>query len=106
MRLTRSRPHRSIVLVLAVVMAGCGRGATTVPRASEPPASAGGSFPVTITDDDGQAVTIDAPPERIVTFAPSATEIVFALGLGDRLVGVAVAFINYPSASMMIYDFG
>src|SRR5207247_1776926 len=54
----------------------------------------------------GQAGTIDAPPERIVTFAPSATEIVFALGLGDRLVGVAGAFDNYPSAAKRIEEIG
>jgi iron complex transport system substrate-binding protein len=106
MRLTRSRPHRFVVLALAVVMAACARGADTAPRASEPPASAGGSFPVTITDDDDQAVTIDAPPKRIVTFAPSATEIVFALGLGDRLVGVSGAFDDYPAAAKRIEEIG
>ena len=106
MPLTRSQPHRFIVLALAVVMVGCARGANTAPRASEPPASAGGSFPVTITDDDGQTVTIDAPPERIVTFAPSATEIVFALGLGDRLVGVAGAYDDHPAAAKRIEEIG
>jgi len=106
MRLTRSHPHPFIVLTLAVVMVGCARGANTAPRASEPSASAGGSFPVTITDDDGQTVTIDSPPERIVTFAPSATEIVFALGLGDRLVGVAGAYDDYPAAAKGIEEIG
>ncbi len=106
MRLTRFPPRRSIVLALTVVTVACARGATTAPRASESTPSAGVSFPVTITDDDGQAVTIDAPPERIVTFAPSATEIVFALGLGDRLVGVAGAFDNYPSAAKRIEEIG
>jgi iron complex transport system substrate-binding protein len=77
-------------------MVACAREASTTPRASEAPATTGPSFPVTITDDDGVAVTLDAPPGRIVTFAPSATEIVFALGLGDRLVGVAGAFDDYP----------
>ncbi|MGH2650153.1 MAG: iron-siderophore ABC transporter substrate-binding protein, partial [Actinomycetota bacterium] len=62
MRLTRSRIRRSIVLVLAVVMVACARGPSTAPRASEPPATTGASFPVTITDDDGVAVTLDAPP--------------------------------------------
>jgi len=36
MRLTRSRPHRFIVLALAVLMAGCARGAGTAPRANAP----------------------------------------------------------------------
>jgi iron complex transport system substrate-binding protein len=106
MRPTRSRPHRFIVLALAVLIAGCARGAGTPPRATEPTATAGGSFPVTITDDDGVAVTLNSPPQRIVTFAPSATEIVFALGLGDRLVGVAGAFDDYPAAAKGIDEIG
>ncbi len=106
MRLTRSRPHRFIALALAVLMAGCARGAGTAPRATEPTATAVGSFPVTITDDDGVAVTLDSPPQRIVTFAPSATEIVFALGLGDRLVGVSGAFDDYPAAAKRIDEIG
>ena len=106
MRPTRSRPHRFIALALAVLMAGCARGAGTAPRAIEPTATAGGSFPVTITDDDGVAVTLDSPPQRIVTFAPSATEIVFALGLGARLVGVSGAFDDYPAAAKRIDEIG
>ena len=106
MRLTRSRTGRSIALVLAVVTVACARGASTAPRASETPTTTGASFPVTITDDDGVAVTLDAPPERIVTFAPSATEVVFALGLGDRLVGVAGAFDDYPAAAKGIDEIG
>jgi len=106
MRPTGSRPHRFIVLALAVLMAGCARGAGTAPRASEAPATAGVSFPVTITDDDGVPVTLDAPPQRIVTFAPSATEIVFALGLGERLVGVSGAFDDYPAAAKGIDEIG
>jgi iron complex transport system substrate-binding protein len=61
---------------------------------------------VTITDDDGQEVTIDAPPERIVTFAPSMTETVFALGLGDRLVGVSGAYDDYPAAAKGVQEIG
>jgi iron complex transport system substrate-binding protein len=106
MRLTGSRTRRSIVLVIAVVTAACARGTSTAPPASETPATGGASFPITITDDDGVAITLEAPPDRIVTFAPSATEIVFALGLGDRLVGVAGAFDNYPAAAKGIDEIG
>jgi len=57
------------------------------------PSSAGSS--VTITDDVGRTVRIAKRPMRIVSLAPSITEILFALGLGDRVVGVT-SFCNYP----------
>ncbi len=61
---------------------------------------------MTIADDDGVTVRIDAEPERIVTFAPSMTEIVFALGLGERLVGVAGPFDDYPPDAQRIQEVG
>jgi iron complex transport system substrate-binding protein len=39
-----------------------------------------------------------SPPQRIISLAPSTTEILFALGLGDRLVGVTT-FCDYPEAA-------
>jgi len=53
------------------------------------------AFPVTIKDAADQEVTIEAKPEKIVSLMPSNTEIAFALGLGDEIVGVN-DFDNYP----------
>ncbi|HUH17468.1 MAG TPA: helical backbone metal receptor, partial [Methylomirabilota bacterium] len=63
----------------------------TPPAATDPPPA----FPVTLTDDAGREVTLDAEPQRIVSLAPSNTEIVCALGACDRLVGVT-DFDDYP----------
>ena len=49
-----------------------------------------------VTDDLGRAISIAGVPERIVSLSPSNTEILFALGLGDRVVGVT-KYCNYPS---------
>ncbi len=49
----------------------------------------------TIYDALGRPLIFNKTPERIVCLAPSITEIVFALGLGDRVVGVD-DYSNYP----------
>ena len=47
------------------------------------------AFPVTITDDAGREVTIESEPETIVSIQTSNTEILYALGAGDRMIGVS-----------------
>ncbi len=49
----------------------------------------------TITDELGRSVQVPAKPQRIVSLAPSVTEILFALGAGDRVVGVT-SYCDYP----------
>ena len=48
-----------------------------------------------ITDDFGMNVTLDEVPERIISLSPTNTEILFAIGAGDRVVGVT-EYCNYP----------
>jgi len=48
-----------------------------------------------MVDDLGRSVNIEKVPQRIISLAPSNTEILFALGLGDRVVGVT-EYCNYP----------
>jgi iron complex transport system substrate-binding protein len=62
----------------------------TTPLTAEPTA-----FPLTITDDAGRQVTIERSPTRIVSIAPSNTEMLFALGLDERIVGVD-SYSTYP----------
>jgi iron complex transport system substrate-binding protein len=50
---------------------------------------------VTLVDSMGNVVTFTSPPERIVSLAPSNTEMLFAVGAGDKVVGVT-DFCNYP----------
>jgi iron complex transport system substrate-binding protein len=56
------------------------------------------SFPLTIVDDLGRTVEIIKLPQRIVSLAPSNTEILFALGLEDKIVGTT-DYCDYPEAA-------
>jgi cobalamin transport system substrate-binding protein len=48
-----------------------------------------------ITDEIGREIQVKPQPQRIVSLAPSITEVLFALGLADRIVGVT-SFCDYP----------
>lgn len=53
---------------------------------------------VQVVDDAGRPVRLAAPPRRIVSLSPHLTEILFAIGAGDRLVGT-VDYSDYPAAA-------
>jgi iron complex transport system substrate-binding protein len=107
------RPKSSrfpIVLALvAVLLAACTGatqssatapgGASSVspgPIATAASAAPAAAFPVTLTGDDGVAVTVAAEPARIVSLTPAETEVLFALGVGDRIVGKVEDLANHP----------
>ncbi len=50
---------------------------------------------IEVTDQLDRVVKLEKIPERIISLAPSNTEILFALGLGDKVVGVS-DYCNYP----------
>src|SRR6185312_11605426 len=79
----RAAPLTVSVLVLAgLALSGC---ATATTAAVPSPTPDG---PVTV-DNCGTSVTFDAAPERVVTIKSTSTEMLLALGLGDRIVGTA-----------------
>lgn len=49
----------------------------------------------TVSDELGRSVKVPVHPERIVSLAPSITEVLFALGAGDRVAGVT-SYCDYP----------
>lgn len=56
---------------------------------------------IKIADDLGNEVALKNSPQRIVSLAPSNTELLYAIGLGDRLVGVT-DYCNFPEAANKI----
>ena len=96
--------HLIPLLLLFLVVAACSTPtATTSPSpsadAATPAASTTASpearYPITLIDDAGRELELGEAPQRIVSLAPSNTEIVCALDACDRLVGVT-DFDDYP----------
>jgi len=63
------------------------------------------NYPLTVIDDTGVAVTIPEEPQRIISTAPSNTEILFSLGLGNKIVGVT-DYCNFPEETKNIEKIG
>ncbi|MEJ8545150.1 helical backbone metal receptor [Brevibacillus borstelensis] len=94
-------------LIVAISLAGCGQGSQPAkqteqapeqqtPSPSTGPKSAKAtSYPLTITDSTGHVLTFAKAPERIVSASPAETEMLFALGLGDKVVAVS-DYDDYP----------
>lgn len=58
-----------------------------------------------IKDDLGYFFSLSVPPQRIISLAPNITEILFLLGLGDRVVGVT-RYCDYPQEALRIGKIG
>ncbi|MFN2521285.1 MAG: ABC transporter substrate-binding protein [Candidatus Limnocylindria bacterium] len=87
MRLSRRTLFASLGPLAVTLLLSCG--APTPPAAAGPSVAASiDAFPRTVVDFQGRGVTLERAPERIVSIGPSNTEFLFALGAGDRVVGV------------------
>lgn len=94
-------------ILMIGVLVGCGNAADepennedqTATEQEESSTNEKGAFPVTIEDGLGEEVTIEEEPEAIVSLMPSNTELAFALGLGDDIVGVS-DHDNYPEEAL------
>lgn len=83
---------KSVTLVAVVVVAVLAAASFLALQASETPSQA----ELTVTDQWGRNVDVASSPQRIVSLLPSATEILFAVGAGERVVGVD-RYSDYPA---------
>lgn len=60
---------------------------------------------VSAVDDTGATITLTRPAQRIVSLAPHVTELLYAAGAGDRIVG-AVDYSDYPEAAQRLRRVG
>jgi iron complex transport system substrate-binding protein len=86
-----------LVVGLASLVLTIGQPLSGLAQEAEP------AFPVTVVDDEGSEVTIEALPERIISLSPANTEIVFALGARDRLVG-GTDYDDFPADAADLAD--
>lgn len=90
----------TLLLALLLFAAACGSDEAAEPVEPAPPAEPAASdaaFPVSL-DIYGAEVVVAQQPERIVSLSPTSTEILFAIGAGDRVTAVD-SLSNYPAAA-------
>ena len=61
--------------------------------------------PISVRDDDGNVITLQKPAQRIIAMAPHVTELLYAAGGGDKIVG-AVTYSDFPEAAKKLPRIG
>ncbi len=88
--------------LLSLLLVSCGPATPSSSPSAAPSAAAASAtpagFPAAVVDFQGRSTTVAKRPERIVSIGPSNTELLFALGAGDRVVGVD-DFSDQPAAA-------
>ena len=90
---TGARRSARVLAIALVALAGVATALWPHPQVAKLPAGAAGL--IRVKDETGRTVAVPQPVRRIVSLAPNLTETLFALGVGDRVVGVT-DFCDYP----------
>jgi iron complex transport system substrate-binding protein len=121
------KPVVLVILIVALVLSACAPGAapqsiatsapttapasvptlapTTAPTAVTAPTATPAPEPIQLTDGLGRMVKLAAPAQRIISLAPSNTEILFALGAGSQVIG-RDALSDYPAEAQAVTSIG
>ncbi len=91
----------AILVTLVVLLSACSPASPVSPPATSAPTNA----PIVLTDGLNHTLTLQSPARRIVSMAPSNTEILFAIGAGSQVVG-RDEFSDYPAEAKQIQSIG
>ncbi len=94
------RPYGA--LLLGLLLLGCARPHPAPPQKQT---NSSAAFPITLTDATGESVTIATRPLRLVSIAPTVTEMLYAIGAGQQLVGDTEQ-CDYPAAAKQLPKVG
>jgi iron complex transport system substrate-binding protein len=104
----------ALLAAAAFAVAACSGAATPAPSAPAPSATASlvpaatasaepsvapspsPAFPISLTDDEGTTVQLTEEPDKIVSLTPAETEVLYAIGAGDKVVGKVEDIANFP----------
>jgi iron complex transport system substrate-binding protein len=96
-------------LLIVIFLAACGPAATAVPTQTAAPIALPSLTPTTpaihLTDGLNRPVSLPEPAQRIVSLAPSNTEVLFAVGAGAQVVG-RDSFSDFPAGAKSVQDIG
>ena len=90
-----------ITLIASLLLGSCTPQAPAAPSVTEAPTP----NPIVLTDGLGRTVNLPGPAQRVVSIAPSNTEILFAVGAGSQVVG-RDEFTNYPEEAKALPSIG
>jgi iron complex transport system substrate-binding protein len=108
----RALSFRSLTILL-VALAGFALGcrypaapsSVSAISVAKSPAGTAAEFPLQIVDGLDRKLTLAKVPQRIVSLSPQNTEMLFALGAGEQIVGVT-SYCNYPPAAQKLPQVG
>lgn len=109
-----TRKFALLFLIFALALGACAPAVTASPAPTiapteistlAAPTAQPNPAALTFTDGLGRAINLEAPAQKVVSLAPSNTEILFAIGAGGQVLGRDM-FSDYPEAAKTLPDVG
>jgi len=94
-----------VTFLISLLLVACSYSRAIGVLATSSPVENSKEASITITDDLGRAITLENPAKRVVSLAPSNTEILYAIGAGPQVIG-RDTFSDYPDETQKVSDIG